>query len=240
MRDAADDLLPPFSSLTNDEDREKKAEYRAPGTYNIVVNPSSFTSLEEYRDFLEDTIPNPRSILKGGPQRQQSMDSDQSWSSNEDFSHDPDIVILSKFEDDVRGVLNINTPCARLANSVTPTPSNSSCASVIQHMEMSTAPNEEPTFLEVLYRDGVDHHLITHYNNFMKRSFDQVQRDSLGTLFGNDNTSAHQILGQKAIEFPPVSDQLVNAVIILELLRPKVSVPYIYMKATIELTYIYM
>lgn len=210
VRDAEDDLLPPFSSLTNDEDREKKARYRAPGTYNIVVNPSSFTDVEEYREFLDDMKPNSGSMLKGLPQRQQSMDSVQSRSSGGDFSDDPDIVILSKFEDDMGGLTNINTQYSRFVSSDTPTPSDSSCTSLSQHIEPGSAPSEAPNFLEVLYRDGVDNQLISHYNNFMRRSFAQVQRDSLGTLFGNDQTSAHQIIGQQAIGFPPVSDLYQN------------------------------
>lgn len=205
VRDAEDDLLPPFSTLTNDEDREKKAEYRAPGTYNIVVNPSSFIDLEEYREFLDDVKPNLGSMLKDLPQRQQSLDSVQSRSSGEDFSDDPDIVILSKFEDDMGGLSNINTQYSRVVSSVTPTPSDSSCTSLIQHGEPASALGEAPTFLQVLHRDGVDQQLISHYNNFMRRSFAQVQRDSLGTLFGNDETSAHQIIGQQAVGFPPVS-----------------------------------
>ena len=206
VRDAEDDLLPPFSTLTNDEDREKKAEYRAPGTYNIVVNPSSFVDLEEYREFLDDVKPNLGSMLKNSPQRQQSLDSVQSRSSGEDFSDDPDIVILSKFEDDMGGLSNISTQHSRTVSSVTPTPSDSSCTSVIQHGEPISALGEAPSFLQVLHRDGVDQQLISHYNNFMRRSFAQVQRDSLGTLFGNDETSAHQIIGQQAIDFPPVSE----------------------------------
>ena len=54
------DILPPFSSLTNDEDRERKAELKPVGTYIVVVNPASFVNLEEYRDTLpEDPYPVP-------------------------------------------------------------------------------------------------------------------------------------------------------------------------------------
>lgn len=204
MRDAEDDLLPPFSSLTNDEDREKKAEYRAPGTYNIIANPSSFTGLEEYRTFLDDAKP-----LKEEPQGQRSMDGVQSWSSGGGaFSEDPDVVILSRFQDDVGGLSYINTHYSRFVGSLTPTLSDYSTIST-PHAETSSARSEAPTILQVLRRDRVDSRLISHYNNFMRRSFAQVQRDSLGTLFGNDNTSAHEIIGQKATGFPPVSKSFV-------------------------------
>ena len=41
-----DDTLPAFASLTNDEEWEQKAEYRPPGTYFVVANPSSFEASE--------------------------------------------------------------------------------------------------------------------------------------------------------------------------------------------------
>src|ERR1700754_2724477 len=44
------DDLPPFATLTTDEDREKKAERSSPGTYNVVVNQDSFQHLPEYTD----------------------------------------------------------------------------------------------------------------------------------------------------------------------------------------------
>jgi hypothetical protein len=49
------DSLPPFSILTTDEERERKAEVSSPGTYHVVVNPNSFSGLPEYFDRFEDT-----------------------------------------------------------------------------------------------------------------------------------------------------------------------------------------
>ncbi|KAF2725680.1 hypothetical protein K431DRAFT_260551 [Polychaeton citri CBS 116435] len=43
----ADDL-PAFSVLTNDIDRERKAQWQKPGTYGVVVTPNSFADLPEY------------------------------------------------------------------------------------------------------------------------------------------------------------------------------------------------
>lgn len=40
--------LPAFATLTNDEDRERKAESTLPGTYSVVVTPKSFADLPEY------------------------------------------------------------------------------------------------------------------------------------------------------------------------------------------------
>ena len=35
--------------LTNDEDRERRAKHGVPGSYYVVLNPGTFSSLEEYR-----------------------------------------------------------------------------------------------------------------------------------------------------------------------------------------------
>lgn len=49
------DTLPPFATLTNDEDRERKALLRKLGTYHVVVNPASFAELDEYKSTGEDS-----------------------------------------------------------------------------------------------------------------------------------------------------------------------------------------
>ena len=42
--------MPPFSTLTTDDERERKAESRDPGTFVVVANLTSFADLPEYRD----------------------------------------------------------------------------------------------------------------------------------------------------------------------------------------------
>ena len=41
--------LPAFNLLTNEEDWQRKAESRPPGTYFVVANSESFADLDEYR-----------------------------------------------------------------------------------------------------------------------------------------------------------------------------------------------
>lgn len=40
--------MPAFSTLTNDDDRERKAGTQLPGTFGVVVTPESFSELPEY------------------------------------------------------------------------------------------------------------------------------------------------------------------------------------------------
>tara|TARA_B100000929_G_C15200866_1_gene315729 strand:- start:241 stop:495 length:255 start_codon:yes stop_codon:yes gene_type:complete len=42
-------MLPPFSTLTTDDEREEKAQSRDPGTFVVVANLTSFADLPEYQ-----------------------------------------------------------------------------------------------------------------------------------------------------------------------------------------------
>ncbi|CAL5867716.1 uncharacterized protein PFLUO_LOCUS1935 [Penicillium psychrofluorescens] len=98
-----DDSLPPFSLLTTDEERERKAEATSPGTYHVVVVPDSFSTLPEYADDgTEKTKP------RSSGESQRSADiSPLSLNLNglkcENVSNDdPNLVILKTFEDATR------------------------------------------------------------------------------------------------------------------------------------------
>jgi hypothetical protein len=88
------DDLPPFAALTTDEERERKAERATPGTYNVIVSPESFQHLPAYSN-------DPSSI----PLRRVSLVTSTESSHRQNFypdAHgldDPDVIILSRFED---------------------------------------------------------------------------------------------------------------------------------------------
>lgn len=97
------DDLPPFASLTTDEDREKKAERSSPGTYNVVVNQDSFQHLPEYNDDPELK----KELLS--PLRRGSIATSLASSAGRDSAAegvavpgDPNIVVLPRFEDAAR------------------------------------------------------------------------------------------------------------------------------------------
>ncbi|OAP62188.1 hypothetical protein AYL99_04391 [Fonsecaea erecta] len=94
------DDLPPFASLTTDEEREKKAERSSPGTYHVVVNQESFRNLPEYTDepeIKQELLP---------PPRRSSLATSLASSFSRDagtevvpVSGDPNIVVLPRFQD---------------------------------------------------------------------------------------------------------------------------------------------
>ncbi|KAL4985046.1 hypothetical protein BDW68DRAFT_189976 [Aspergillus falconensis] len=87
------DLLPDFSRLTSDEDREKKAQGSAPGTYHVIVVPESFARLPEYTDDALETVPsNPYSSPLSEYSSYDPMD-------DVTMSEDPNVVFLNQFRD---------------------------------------------------------------------------------------------------------------------------------------------
>lgn len=97
----ADDL-PPFAMLTTDEERERKAEASAPGTFNVIMNPTSFQHLPEYADSFNSG----RGALSGLQRESMATPTDSLASSSAAESitvaGDSNLVILSRFEDPTR------------------------------------------------------------------------------------------------------------------------------------------
>lgn len=97
MDTTTEDSLPSFSSLTTDEERERKAELTPKkGTYLVVVNPGSFENLPEYSD---EALFGASSTFPG---RLDAFDTASSSRNTLVSDDDPDVVILKKFEDSNR------------------------------------------------------------------------------------------------------------------------------------------
>lgn len=214
IQDADEDHLPPFSSLTNDEDREKKAEFRAPGTYNIIVNPSSFADLEEYRE--SSSYSERASGWKISSLNQRNHQSNKSGissiHSNEHLEEDPNVVILEKFEGDavIMPVMNIRHP----QSSTSVVTSQSSSRQVSPRATLSplfgeTVPAQ--ILLQIPPGKDDDSRLIAHFNRFVLPSFAQVHRDALGTEADTNTLLAHEVFAQNSAHFSPVRVSTLNA-----------------------------
>lgn len=207
---AEEDTFPPFASLTNDEDREKKAELKAPGTYHIIVNPSSFADLGEPSE---------------GDKTNDSPTANGSWSGllrSEGIAEhlrspilganvqDPDIVILRKFEDNTRRLppwpthSHSSTPkTAPLTSFVSGSPSSST--SVSQRHDNSrraSAPDTSLSLLDTAIQRRQDDRLLSHYRNFVRRkTFDIWSRRN---LISWDEGPTHDIFEPLFESYPPV------------------------------------
>jgi len=85
-----------FTQLTNDDDREKKASYHKPGTFNTVLRPSSFAATTTDREGDQDLIP----LMTYSPM---TTSASRRRKSIHAISSDTNWVFLDKFEEDASG-----------------------------------------------------------------------------------------------------------------------------------------
>ena len=198
---AADDLLLPFALLTNDEDRERKAEHRAPGTYNVVATLESFSNLKEYRGDKDMGLNNRVTTLDDILADHQRAHSFGSRKSSADISSDPDILILDEFEDNPRRTPASGSVSAHSrTHRMTPSPVISSGAI----SQRTQSPSHSPQAIDIANLDGKDARLVSYYRNFVCRHFGQVQNDSLGSPQKTGRRSVQDVLETEAVRFPPV------------------------------------
>ncbi|PSK43670.1 hypothetical protein B9Z65_7184 [Elsinoe australis] len=148
------DSLPSFADLTTDEDRERKAEGRAPGTYNVIVNPNSFSKMPEYAPSDESRRTSIQSI-------QSSFSNQLSDSGRIVLPNDPNTVVLTRFEDAAASLPSFLGPAGDRRQSL---------PGQLQRLEISTSSPERsmrvpPSLMPI---DPVnDEQLIRHYEQFI-------------------------------------------------------------------------
>jgi hypothetical protein len=172
----AEDLLPTFSALTSDEDREQKAQLREPGTYLVITNLSSFASLSEYGGVNISTSPRtsaPHTYsaqLHGGS-------SNLSVQPAAEESEDPNIIILKNFEEPLRR--SPASPSARSAPAFAPTSSRPARVPETPSVHGSEASLSK---LDLARSGGRDAHLLAHYRSnisqrVIKVGLEEVEED---------------------------------------------------------------
>lgn len=195
------DNLPPFDSLTCDEDRELKAQKSPPGTYYVVLPADCF--VEHYlqrtigREFdnlnLHDHGSSGFSV--GGEAFQPAED-------------DPHVVIIKVFKDDTFSNKNwAMSSGSRSRNTSSASTSGlplSSTLSTRMHIESWA---ESP--LMTIYRPGPDQvELIRHYKIALHPKFRQLYQDSFGSPEEAVTLTLIDFIEDKAAAFPPVSEKI--------------------------------
>lgn len=190
------DDLPSFSALTTDEDRERKAESAAPGTFGVVITPESFSDLPEYA-----TLP-PSSARRMSVQSTRSaVASPRSELERSTNLVDPNVVVLQRFED---ASASSNTPF-----SVFPNTGRTSLPEDMQRMGLSASPPTVYASGPVLpsgHGNSRDDRLLVHYRQYVSVRLWLHSEDDLARGQGSPSFS-HDMFEREALRFPPVSVQ---------------------------------
>ena len=152
------DDLPAFPMLTTDDERERKAETQRPGTYAVVVTPSSFAELPEYAESTASSIPRasanfytPTSASRGRFNKPLKRS-----------RTDPHIVVLDRFEDvslTSSGIFSLPSPDRR-----------PSLPNGLQYLSINTTPSPAGPVLPRSPLSQVirpDEHLISHFRHYV-------------------------------------------------------------------------
>lgn len=198
---AVGDSLPPFASLTSDEERERKAEAYSPGTYHVIVNPDSFSGLPEYAD---DSVEGPsirdrtgsaaNSVVSGsrGEERENSIETD-----------DPNVVILAKFEDSTRRPSS-NWRASRPSPRLGATGSSSPAIRPQFPPHDRVQEDSSRSLDQVITRGGQDARLLSHFRDVVWKQLVQVESPPESASTSHFNSPGVEIFEREAATFRPV------------------------------------
>ncbi|KAJ9294772.1 transcriptional regulator family: Fungal Specific TF [Paecilomyces variotii] len=199
-----DDTLPPFAYLTSDEERERKAEAYTPGTYHVIVNPNSFSALPEYAETSADggsagepdvrrgSVASSKVGSIRGDEHENAMETD-----------DPNVVILSKFEDTPRRPSSV-WRTSRL--SATPEAADPSPTSVFPQLSLHDPVTEglSGPLEQVVARGSDDAKLLAHFRDVVWKQLVQTQSFQGGSPISHFHVPGAEIFEQEAATFRPL------------------------------------
>ena len=160
--------MPPFSELRTDEDRERKAETHDPGTFHVVVNPESFSTLPEYREESAsgEGTAGPSEAPETRHYRVPATFPEHSPTALRETSEDPHVVILRHFEEPLRRFASqpFSKPSVSPASpSISPSTGSPNLAS----LSVSQDPPRGRQWLGHEHRARQDARLRDYYKEFL-------------------------------------------------------------------------
>lgn len=204
------DFLPPFSSLTNDDDREKKAEFRPPGSYNVIVTPSSLARLDEYKASHDAERTTPSAAFQR-PKPDFPDPLGQGTENNVITLGDPDTVVLRMFEDNSKKPTSPISPSSRFGVFSPSSLMSLSTRHYFQRTDaftLSSQPTPPPLTFEITPQDPRDCPLICHYRNLLSRHLFHVHRGSTAPALAPGAVFTQELFERTVATFPPVSEIL--------------------------------
>ena len=185
----------------NDEDRELKAEHRRPGTYNIIVNPSSFECLDEYKQCHWEHV-----MVEQSPSRSPTQGSEASRMIQRKECYivglqDPEVVILKRFEDSIQRVPAARACERRMSTTMIPSSPTSSLASSNHRLPKNNISNGLRSPEQHSNSDDMEVLLAYHYRNLV---FSHLLHGQRHPSLIPEVTQEKCIFEQRASTFPPV------------------------------------
>lgn len=180
--------LPAFATLTNDEDRERKAESTLPGTYSVVVTPKSFADLPEY------AISGESSTARGQTSARHSA---RIGSGRGDRTRsDPNVIVLDRFED--------LSPTTSVTSPLVPPTRQGNLPETLQHMSLSvpsvsSASSQAST--PVTHYPPAEGRLVSHFRRYIVT---RLVPKNIEDNYGVGSTPMRDIFEDEAARFPPV------------------------------------
>ncbi|KAL2064833.1 hypothetical protein VTL71DRAFT_3973 [Oculimacula yallundae] len=175
-----EDTLPPFSTLTTDDERERKAESREPGTFVVVANLTSFSDLPEYR------VESSGSTRRASGYSDYEADNDGHNSLSDSIHEegdDPNVVILKTFEDPFR---KPPTPVSFRPIAMPVSPSIPYASSYKQQLPGEARPHFIPNTLSLLdtaRQGGKDSDLLDHYRTIISPQIIRIGKSQDEDMF---------------------------------------------------------
>ena len=188
------DDLPEFTSLLTDEERERKAETRRPGTFSVVVTPESFFDLPEY---TESAAPYARGTSHRAGRG--SLSRTVSSRNRRSVHVDSNTIILDRFED--------ASPMSPGNGYDASGSGKDSPSEVLQHLpKVDLYPLTKVKLM--------DHHLVNHFRHYIVPRLIQPQQYSTPDLISQGSTN--HALELVATRYPPLF-HAINAISALNL-----------------------
>jgi hypothetical protein len=198
---ADEDVLPNFTTLTNDEDWQKKAVHQPPGTYYVVANPTSFQNLEEYNRGRDDSR---------NRSAHSSSHRDPMSQSSENIVVDPKTIVLGTFEEESlrTSQWSLASPTERSAATSNPSPAPSPALSTFTQ-SLGNLSVSAPQPLQQGQRTAAnpteqEARLLRHYKSFVRQHIVQIHYHEDSRDASGRPIQYADLFEREAANFPPV------------------------------------
>lgn len=196
------DSMPSFSMLTSDEERERKAESSSPGTYHVIVNPDSFSGLPEYADESADDLNISGLSLSRGSETSSTIGNTRRGERESSIeTGDPNVVILSRFEDSTHRTPSSQWKKSRLS------PASDITAAFSQAIPAQFPVDEKGTrpLDHLVSHRGQDEKLLSHFRDVVWKQLIQSQSTRDSSPLSSSSFPNVDIFEEVVSTFRPVS-----------------------------------